>query len=423
MRRVRRRRAIRVMLVVVVAASEAGGVTLEELAARMERLERKVAAYEARYGPLDEGATAGKARSVGRSAKAAMPGETLPAGGDAASIDAAYGVGGAAGGGGSGWWERTTLGGYGEMHLQLGDREEIDFHRWVLFLNHKFNERVRLRSELELEHSIAGEGKGGEIELEQAFVEFDLGRGLWAKAGLFLLPVGMLNEVHEPNTFFGTERNPVESEIIPTTWWEGGVGLNQVLENGLHWDLALHSALDVPTSGDNAYRIRSGRRKVSKAPASDAAVTGRLRYTGVPGLDLSVFGQYQNDVTQTAGSETNRALFGGAAADFRRGGFGLRGLVGYWDIGGREPAALGADQQYGCFLEPSYTWLIGEEARVGLFARYNFYRYSMDDVDQFDVGANFWPIDNVVFKADYSHIDPEGEAAENVFNLGVGYSF
>ena len=80
MRRVRRRRAIRVMLVVVVAASEAGGVTLEELAARMERLERKVAAYEARYGPLDEGAMAGKPRSAGRSASAAMPGETLPGG-------------------------------------------------------------------------------------------------------------------------------------------------------------------------------------------------------------------------------------------------------------------------------------------------------------------------------------------------------
>ena len=41
-----------------------------------------------------------------------------------------------------------------------------------------------------------------------------------------LVPVGFLNEVHEPPTFYGVERNPVEKNVIPTTWWEGGIGIS-----------------------------------------------------------------------------------------------------------------------------------------------------------------------------------------------------
>lgn len=115
----------------------------------------------------------------------------------------------------------TRIGGYGELHYNnLDSGKEIDFHRFVLFFNHEFSEDIRLFSELEVEHSIAGDGQNGEVELEQAFIEFDLKDGLSAKAGLFLLPIGILNETHEPTTFYGVERNDVESIIIPSTWWE-----------------------------------------------------------------------------------------------------------------------------------------------------------------------------------------------------------
>ncbi|WP_059758168.1 hypothetical protein [Thiobacillus denitrificans] len=86
-----------------------------------------------------------------------------------------------------------------------------------------FNQPPRFFSELEVEHSIAGEGKKGEIELEQAYVEYADHR---AKAGLFLIPVGILNETHETPAFYGVERNPVEKDIIPATWWAGGAALS-----------------------------------------------------------------------------------------------------------------------------------------------------------------------------------------------------
>ena len=125
-----------------------------------------------------------------------------------------------------------------------------------------------------------------EVELEQAYIDIAMNGGTSFKAGLFLLPVGTLNETHEPDTFYGVERNPVEKNIIPTTWWEAGIGLSGSSES-VSWDVAVHSGLAVPDS----YKIRSGRKKVAEAPAEDAAVTGRVTYSG-NGFKVAGFAQY-----------------------------------------------------------------------------------------------------------------------------------
>ena len=73
---------------------------------------------------------------------------------------------------------RTSIGGYGELHynnyLSSDIDDEIDFHRFVLYFGHEFNDRVRLFSELELEHALSGDGKPGEVELEQAYIDFKI---------------------------------------------------------------------------------------------------------------------------------------------------------------------------------------------------------------------------------------------------------
>ena len=103
------------------------------------------------------------------------------------------------------------------------DKDELDLHRFVLFFGHQFTNDVRFFSELEVEHNVAGEGKNGEVEIEQAYIEWDYTDNHALKSGVFLVPVGILNETHEPDTFYGVERNAVEKDIIPSTWWEGGV--------------------------------------------------------------------------------------------------------------------------------------------------------------------------------------------------------
>ncbi|GIX34650.1 MAG: hypothetical protein KatS3mg126_0429 [Lysobacteraceae bacterium] len=320
------------------------------------------------------------------------------------------------------WAASTHLGGYGELHYNAGKADEIDFHRFVLFFAHRFSDTTRFNSELEVEHTLAGEGKPGEVELEQAYIEHDLAPGLRGRAGLFLVPVGLLNEVHEPTTFYGVERNPVESQILPTTWWEAGLSLQGEFENGLGWDAAMHSGL--ATGAGSHYAVRSGRKKVAKAPAEDAAYTLRLRYQ-VPGLQLAAGYQHQSDVTQGQDPTAGAADLFTAHADWSLGRFGLRALWARWHLDGAGPAAVGADVQKGYYVEPSFRIT----PRVGVFARWNEWdNRAGDSADsrwrQTDVGINYWLHPNVVLKADYQFQDaPAGLADDDRLNLGVGYQF
>ena len=325
---------------------------------------------------------------------------------------------------------RTSLGGYGELHYNnvsadTGDSDEIDFHRFVLFVGHEFSDRVRFFSELELEHSLSGDGKPGEVELEQAYVEYALTDNTFAKTGLFLLPIGILNETHEPPTFYGVERNNVENIIVPSTWWEAGVGVRGNLGNGLSWDAAVHSGLAMPTDGGSAFRVRSGRQKVAEAMASDMATTLRLRYTGVPGLELAASYQYQSDPSQVAGDGLDSGQLFTAHAVYQRERFGLRALYGAWNFDGVAVEAADADRQKGWYIEPSFR--INE--KWGLYARYEDLDAARDQ-DQFsqsEFGFNYWPIENVVLKMDYRSREFDlpslGSADFDAFDLGFGYQF
>jgi hypothetical protein len=415
--------------IAALATVPAHGLTLEELAARLEKLEKKVGQYEAQYGPLND--TPVQSESVSRSNAIPMPTpiqEPALAPATAADIDASY-LNAPIGAGGN-WFDRTSIGGYGELHLNQGDKEQIDFHRFVLFFNHRFSERVKLFTELELEHSLAGDGKPGEVELEQAYIEFGLDNDWYIRAGQYLLPLGILNEVHEPETFYGVERNNVEANIIPTTWWEGGVMVSKNLESGLGFDLGVHSGLAVSTdaSSSDAFRIRSGRQKVAEASASDYAASARVRYSGVPGLSLTGFANYQNDIAPDS-EEDNSALLLGGSAVFQKGGFGLRALIAHWDIEGQSFEDNDADSQWGYYIEPSYRWTFGDQA-VGIFGRYSHYEYARSagntrggEFDEYTLGVNYWPVPNVVLKADFTQIEQDGAENNETFNFGLGYSF
>lgn len=321
---------------------------------------------------------------------------------------------------------KTMIGGYGELHYNaLDSKDEIDFHRFVLFFGHRFSDRINLYSELEVEHTQAGEGKnGGEVAMEQAFLNFDLTDSLSAKAGVILVPAGILNETHEPPTFYGVERNPVETNIIPTTWRETGAGLSGSFGQGFGYDLLLSSGLKTPTTGSSAYSIRSGRQSGRQADANNAAVTARLKWTGAPGTEIAATVQRQADVTQgtVANSVAGEATLWEAHAALTRGPFGLRALYATWNLDGTGPKALGRDEQTGWYVEPSFKLI----PKFGVFARYNVWdneagNSTDSEKKQTDIGFNYWPHENVVVKFDIQR--QSGTANDNGFNLGIGYMF
>ena len=346
--------------------------------------------------------------------------------------------------------QRTTVGGYGELHYNsldddndsIGgndDLDRVDFHRFVLYFGHEFTDNIRFFSELELEHSLAGDGAPGEVELEQAWIEMDINDHHRIRAGLDILPLGIINPTHEPNTFYGVERNRVETEIIPATWWEAGVGASGELAPGWNYDAVIHSGLIVPTAGGSAFRPRSGRLKVAEADDQDLAFTGRLRFTGIPGLELGISGQYQSDITGTADAfDISATLFEGHVNWKHSTGIGLRALYARWDIGsdnGLDPGVFNGDNLEGWYVDPAYRFnlpgfMLGE---LGVFARYSQWdernriggAHMFEEFDQFIVGFNWWPHSNIAIKFDAQFDDAEGpvDSMLDGINLGIGYQF
>ena len=331
----------------------------------------------------------------------------------------------------SGGDNSTSIGGYAELHYNNlssdnrgEDKRELDLHRFVLFVNHEFNDDIRLFSEFEIEHGVAGDDQVGEVEVEQAYVQFDLNDNMKANAGVFLIPVGIMNETHEPPTFYGVERNPVEKNIIPATWWEGGAMLSGNSASGISYDVAIHSGLNVEADPTNSKfaDIRSGRQKTGKAAARNLAGTARIKYTGTAGLELAGTLQVQDDITQTSNDGVDGATLIEAHARYSVSRLTLTALYANWDIDGDAAKLAKKDEQDGGYLEASYK----VTPKLGFFVRQNEWDNGGTAADtsksQTDVGVNYWPHEDVVIKADYqSQNDIAGDF--DGFNLGVGYQF
>ena len=326
----------------------------------------------------------------------------------------------------------VSIGGYGELHYNnLDSGNEIDYHRFVLYFGHAFTENLSFYSELELEHALAGEDAPGEIELEQAFVQWDFSPSHRIRAGMMLVPVGFLNETHEPDTFYGVERNSIEKNVIPTTWWEAGASLSGEVTSTLKYDFMLHSGLALDLDHPSAKKqtnIRSARQKVSEATAEALAYSGRLEWQPNASLKIGGTVQYQADLTQGAGAGGAKDIDGlliESHIEAFAGPFSLRALYARWDLDDAIAVInAGSEKQLGWYVEPRYR--ISD--RLGLFARYGEFdlqagQNAMDSQNEtIDVGLNYWIHETVVIKADIQRYRFAGETNRG-FNIGVGYSF
>ena len=360
----------------------------------------------------------------------------------------------------SSWADRTTIGAYGEVlyndQTSSASTRELDVQRFVIFLNHEFNESLRFVSELEVEHSFINDDarSPGALELEQAYLEWDYARNHRVLAGMHLVPIGILNETHEPNTFYGVERNRIESRIIPTTYRVNGIKFAGQLGNGFSYDLGIHERLFFESGNGGELAIRDSRQSGARAEMDALGYTGRLRYTGIPGLELGVTLHYQSDMTQDGSIRGNIGrdgvfdIFGNAVDGldgllteahiaYQNGPWGIRALWAEWDIDSSiETVAnndlsnngMGRDRQYGYYIEPSYRL----SPRFGAFVRHertnewagsNFGFANDTATSRILAGFNWWLTDNAVVKLDYQFEDDDKDRDLDGFNLGVGWQF
>ena len=322
---------------------------------------------------------------------------------------------------GESWTNKLSIGGYGELHYNSHEgNDQVDFHRFVTYLGYEFTDDVSFFSEIELEHSLAGEGQPGEVELEQAWIEMDITEQHRLRAGLDILPIGIINQTHEPETFYGVERPEVETRIIPSTWWEAGIGLNGELAPGWNYDAVLHSGLSTTTN------IRSGRQKVAEANADHPAFTTRIRYTGIPGLEVGGSFQYQSDITAGARAGSNSANLIEGHLDWKHSsGLALRALYARWDLD-QQLSIAGDKEQWGYYIEPSYRFVLTAiPGDLGIFARWSELEYgNTKEEERYRIGINYWPIERVAFKFDWASVDDiDANTYADSLNLGLGFSF
>ena len=332
-------------------------------------------------------------------------------------------------------FEKIHIGGYGELHYNDTETDagskskKVDAHRFVLFFGYDYNDKVRFRSEFELEHGLVKDtddgSNGGEVELEQMYIEIDVTDQTSIQTGVILVPVGIMNETHEPPSFYGVERNDVEKYLIPATWWAAGVKVSHKLNNGLRFEAMISEGLKGTTDG----YIRGGRQKSANASANDLAYTARVTYTGIPGLKTSIFYNRQSDFTQDSSDNIEEMDLYGVTAIYNRDGYEFKALHVQADFSGKDETGAfftaGFDEHQGTFLEASKR--IGN---LGLFVNNSI--VSGEKVSRqytvMQAGFSYWPQGtNTVLKAnfydkEYSS-DTKQSSNSDGFHLGMGYEF
>lgn len=348
---------------------------------------------------------------------------------------------------------RTTIGGYGEVHYSnpSGPRSpgEVNVKRFVVFLAHQFTDQLVFRSELEIEDAkLEGGEEGGEVALEQAALDYILSSALTLRAGLVIIPVGIINEIHEPPTFNGVARPGFDREVLPTTWREIGVGLagNIPGTQGLSYRAFLVNGIRAD-GFSGATGIRGGRQYGKEATFANPSLTGRLEWVR-PGLRLGGSFWYGGSAAQDSvlGDGTFEAPVALVSADARydTGPFAFRAVVARLSIGdaGAINSRFGTDvgsRIEGGYVEGAVNVLAylapASTQKLNAFVRHERYDTHAEtpagtpDNDAYarrttTFGLSYKPIWNVVFKGDYQLLRNAAHAGEGeVASLGFGYQF
>jgi len=361
-----------------------------------------------------------------------------------------------------------SFGGYGEMHYNV-EGESLDFHRFVLFFNNQFDDNWSLKSEIELEHNMVGSSYEGELELEQAFINYHSDT-FGFKTGVILMPAGIINEYHEPPTFLSVERPDYNKYIIPTTWFGNGFQFYGNLPAGLHWSITLFEDMvgeGIGYLGSSKYAIRSGRGKGENATTTDWTKNLKLGWSGMGmkvGLsmtmnDAPIDGGGSCDVEDQTSIVSCSGNYGTVGIDLNELNFSYNAnnfhvvfetaTISYdwtnttahsWtdDDGNSQfdeaddvldvvvPYDDGQVSASGMYLDFGYNIGSFFDTKLVPWIRTSVFTNDDDDsskeTTQMMYGITYWPTDNVSIKMDMGTSEKNGTETD-LFNIGIGYMF
>ncbi|HEY6482572.1 MAG TPA: hypothetical protein VIY54_03500 [Steroidobacteraceae bacterium] len=378
---------------------------------------------------------------------------------------------------GAGAWDNVRLWGYGEIYYsrptQDPQRTQADLARGVFGIGYRFDDRTEFNSEYEVEHAVASATDVGEFEIEQFYVDRELGEFAGLRAGLFLMPFGFLNEHHEPTNFYGVQRNFVETLIIPSTWREGGLSLHGDTASGLAWSGGVTTGVDLSKwnfapqfppyttpldlEDNDVAPLQATHQELALANARHLSEYASLNYFGVPGLDVGGAISSGKAVPVAGAPNDPRVTLWEGHVRWTPGKWDLsalyaRGTIS--DVARDNLANPGSPNPipalfYGYFAQVAYSLWQHGEYRLNPFARWEYYNlgaafsgtvpviptglvplsaapgdfgtWPQNHDRVVTVGANFYVTPHVVFKADYQWYELNSDFSR--VDLGLGLNF
>ena len=358
----------------------------------------------------------------------------------------------------------VSIGGYGEVVYEKFASEhedgsaasaldQVDALRAIVYFGYKFNDRLLFNSEIEVEHGSTDQG--GSVSVEFAYVDYLFTPSFGARAGVVLVPMGFVNELHEPPIFLGTTRPMTESAIIPSTWRENGAGVFGDV-GALSFRAFVVNGLDGSgmgrASGFSAGGLRGGRQKAARALVEDPAIVARADFAPTGSLRGLLIGgsAYRGGSAQGAETDAGVEFDAGttileAHAQYRARGLDLRALYAAASVDdvaelnavrGLSGASSVGEELDGWYVQAGYDVLRLSESTHELtpYVRYEaldtqaavptgFSANPANDRTALVLGAQWKPIMNVVVKADYQIHSNAAETGLNQFNVALGYLF
>ena len=340
----------------------------------------------------------------------------------------------------------VSIAGYGEALLEnyadsSGKTTQFDYLRAILYAGYRFNDKFLFNSEIEVEHA-------KEIFVEFAYVDYQATENFGLRGGMLLVPMGLVNEFHEPTVFMGAERPVTENRIIPSTWRENGGGFYGAFEQVSFRAYVLNG---FNGSAFSSGGLRGGRQKGGKAKSTSIAFTGRLDITPTPGVFFGASfysgdsgqGEIVVDGTEYGIGTNIFDLHGQAQVR----GFDLRALVARATLSdaamlnralGKSGSSGVGSGLAGQYVQIGYDLLsqVPAAGEVGLtpYVRYEtvdtqaempagFERSLSTDNTYLRFGIELKPNPGVVLKIDHAWVSNDADSGVDQFNVNLGYAF
>ena len=364
-----------------------------------------------------------------------------------------------------------------DEHKNDPSHGRFDIPHAVIYLGYDFGKGWTMGTEIEFEHGGVGmayekedeEGgeweqeveKGGEVELEQFWIQKSFGRWANIKAGHIVVPVGLNNAYHEPLNFFTVYRPEGENTVLPSTWHQTGISFWGKTK-GWRYELQFLAGLNSDNFTNTGWINKGPGTPTEGEIATKYGTALRIDNYSIKGLRIGLSGYYGHAIGNSYpnnkdGAESKyKGVVAIGAIDFTYNNYNwiVRGQADYGylsdakqlkyftnRLNGLSPfhhSAFVSKNAFAYGIEAGYNVfsqiekLRQDNQKLYLFGRYEHYNpyasktkntsYDYTNVKRMAVGINYYPVKQIVVKAEYSHRFLKSQYNnEPAINIGVAY--